>query len=217
MGRRRRSTTGLSAGRACSRPPKPSPRDRHLTHVEIGRLLAADCEPYIALAITLMLSTAARVTAVLELTWDRVDMIRGQIDLRRDTTGPRKSRAVVPMKSGARAALTAAKEAALSDQVIEWAGGAGETDPQGVPAGGRLGGPQGCVPAGAPAHRSCPYGRGGRSDERDQPVSGAFQRLSHRARLRQILSDPPAPRGRRSGRHEAPKGSRTPGQFAKTP
>lgn len=105
------------------RPPKPSPRDRHLTHAEIGRLLAADCEPYIAPAITLMLSTAARVTAVRERTWDRVDMRRGQIDLRRDTTGPRKGRAVVPMKSGARAALTAAKEAALSDQVIGWAGG----------------------------------------------------------------------------------------------
>ncbi|BAQ67578.1 phage integrase family protein [Rhodovulum sulfidophilum] len=68
-------------------------------------------------------STAARVTASLELTWDRADMARGQTDLRREATGPRKGRAVVPMNSRARAAPMAAKEAALSDRVIEWAGG----------------------------------------------------------------------------------------------
>lgn len=47
---------------------------------------------------------------------------RGQTDLCREATGPRKGRAVVPMNSGARAALMTAKEAALSDHVIEWAG-----------------------------------------------------------------------------------------------
>ncbi|WP_235820096.1 tyrosine-type recombinase/integrase [Phaeovulum veldkampii] len=104
------------------RPQKPAPKDRYLTHAEIERLLAADCEPHIRLAILLMLTTAARVGAVLDLTWDRVDMDRGQINLRADCEGPRKGRAVVPINATMRAALMSAREAALSDFVVEWAG-----------------------------------------------------------------------------------------------
>jgi integrase len=104
------------------RPQKPAPKDRYLDRGEIDRLLSADCEPHVRLAIHLMLSTAGRVGAVLELTWDRVDLDRGQIDLRLETGGPRKGRAVVPINPTLRAALVAAKEAALSDYVIEWAG-----------------------------------------------------------------------------------------------
>lgn len=105
------------------RPQKPAPKDRYLTRPEIDRLLAAECEPHVRLAILLMLTTAGRVGAVLELTWDRVNFDRGQINLRVDTEGPRKGRAVVPMNATLRAALNAAKEAALSDYVVEWAGG----------------------------------------------------------------------------------------------
>lgn len=103
-------------------PQKPAPKDRYLTDAEIGRLMAADAEPHIRLAILLMLTTAGRVGALLELTWDRVDLDRGQIDLRLDAVGPRKGRAVVPINATLRAALTVAQEAALSDHVIEWAG-----------------------------------------------------------------------------------------------
>lgn len=104
------------------RPQKPAPKDRYLTHAEIDRLLAADAEPHIHLAILLMLSTAARVGAALSLTWGRVDLVLGQIDLRIDSEGPRKGRAVVPINPGLRAALITAREAALTDHVIEWAG-----------------------------------------------------------------------------------------------
>jgi len=105
------------------RPSKPAPKDRYLTHAEIARLLAADCAPHIHLAILLMLSTAARISAVLELTWDRVDFERNQIDLKADAAGPRKGRAVVPMNAGLRAALSQARIIAMSDYVVEWAGG----------------------------------------------------------------------------------------------
>lgn len=105
------------------RPQKPAPKDRYLTRPEIDRLLAAECEPHVRLAILLMLTTAGRVGAVLDLTWDRVNFERGQINLRGDAVGPRKGRAVVPMNATLRAALTVAKEAALSDYVVEWAGG----------------------------------------------------------------------------------------------
>lgn len=104
------------------RPHKPAPKDRYLDDAEIDRLLAADAEPHIKLAIHLMLSTAGRMGAILELTWDRVDLARRQIDLRLDAAGPRKGRAVVPINDTLLAALSAAKQAALSDYVIEWAG-----------------------------------------------------------------------------------------------
>lgn len=103
------------------RPAAPSPRERYLTRAEIDRLLAADCAPHIHLAIMLMLSTAARVSAILELTWQRVDLDRGQINLRTGE-GQRKGRAVVPINAGLRAALVGAREAALTDHVIEHKG-----------------------------------------------------------------------------------------------
>ena len=104
------------------RPHKPAPKDRYLDDAEISKLLGADCEPHVKLAIHLMLSTAGRIGAVLELTWDRVDFDRRQIDLRLDAAGPRKGRAVVPINGTLCAALSAAKAAALSDYVVEWAG-----------------------------------------------------------------------------------------------
>lgn len=105
------------------RPAQPAPKDRRLTDAEIARLLAADAEPHIRLAVILMLTTAARVTAVLELTWDRVDLVRGSINLRTSDSTTRKGRAIVPINATARAALLAAREAALSEHVVEWAGG----------------------------------------------------------------------------------------------
>lgn len=105
------------------RPAKPAPKDRWLTHDEIRRLIEAATTPHVQLAIVLMLATAARVGAILELQWERVDFERRQIDLRIDTEGPRKGRAVVPMNNMALTALQQAQAAALSDYVIEWAGG----------------------------------------------------------------------------------------------
>lgn len=104
------------------RPAQPAPRDRHLTEAEIARLLDADCAPHIHLAIVLLLTTAGRVTAILDLTWDRVDFERGKVDLRLDAAGPRKGRAVVPMNATLRRALLAARNAATSPHVVEWGG-----------------------------------------------------------------------------------------------
>lgn len=104
------------------RPAKPAPKDRFLTKTEIKQLLNASMAEHIRLAILLLLSTAGRITAVLELTWDRVNFDAGVIDLRLDTKGPRKGRATVPMNAGLRAALSVARRAALTDHVIEWAG-----------------------------------------------------------------------------------------------
>lgn len=104
------------------RPSKPAPKERHLTSGECQRLIEAAINPHIRLAILLMLSTAARVGAVLDLTWDRVDFDRNQIRLRLDDSSTRKGRATVPMNAGVREALKVARAASLSDYVIEWAG-----------------------------------------------------------------------------------------------
>lgn len=104
------------------RPPLPAPKDRWLTRPEIGRLLDATPTPHVRLAMLLMLSTAARPTAALELTWGRVDLDLGRIDLRLTSDGPRKGRAVVPINAGLRAALLEARAGALTDHVVEWGG-----------------------------------------------------------------------------------------------
>nr|WP_145398592.1 site-specific integrase [Paracoccus sulfuroxidans] len=103
-------------------PPKPAPKDRYLTRAEAIRLVNAEAEPHVQLAIKLMLGTAGRQGAILDLTWDRVDFRRHTIDLRVEGGGPRKGRALVPMNPMLHEALTEAKAAALSDYVIEWHG-----------------------------------------------------------------------------------------------
>lgn len=104
------------------KPPKPDPKNRWLTEAEIQQLLAAAKEPHIKLAIQLMLSTAGRKGAILDLTWDRVNFQDNSINLALADGTRRKGRAHVTMSKSIRAALLEAKEGALTDHVIEWAG-----------------------------------------------------------------------------------------------
>lgn len=105
------------------RPAKPAPKERFLTRDEITRLIDAASAPHVRLAIILLLGTAARVGAILDLEWKRVDFERGTINLRLDDQATRKGRAVVPMNSMTRAALSTAREAALTEYVVEYACG----------------------------------------------------------------------------------------------
>lgn len=104
-------------------PSPPPPRDRYLTKTEYQKLLAGCVQPHIRLFIILALMTAGRKTAILELTWDRVDFDRGLIKLGVVGERNRKGRATVPMTDRARAELLQAKEAAQTPYVIEYAGG----------------------------------------------------------------------------------------------
>lgn len=104
-------------------PQKPPPRDRRLTREEAYRLQQAAEPEHVKVAITLMLGTAARKGAVLDLTWDRVDFERGLItyaDVKDDEL--RKGRATVRMNAMVRRELMKAKKGALSAYVVEWAG-----------------------------------------------------------------------------------------------
>jgi integrase len=127
--------TELEALRACLRwhygkeapqitaPPPSKPRDRYLTKEEADRLLANIETPHVRLFVTLALATGARMGAILDLTWDRVDFEHGVIDFMpagRDKTN--KRRAVVGMNAKARKALEEAHKGALTDHVIEYGG-----------------------------------------------------------------------------------------------
>jgi integrase len=105
------------------RPPKPKPSERHLTRQQSRALRSAATFPHVKLFIVLAQTTGARSAALLDLTWDRVDFERGQIDLRNPNISlPHKGRAIVPMNRDARTALMEARGGALSAYVIEWAG-----------------------------------------------------------------------------------------------
>lgn len=104
-------------------PQKPSPKEHHLTKPEAQRLLDAAVMPHVQLFIRLALATAGRMSAILELTWDRVDLDARRINLRDpDRPVTRKGRAVVPINDWLLPALQKAKEAALSPYVVEWGG-----------------------------------------------------------------------------------------------
>lgn len=102
-------------------PAKPPPNSRHLTRAEYLRLLGASTTPHVRLFVVLALSTAGRMGAILDLTWDRVDFAQGTIRL---SDGPQttKGRATVPMTDSARRELLAAHAARTSPFVIEYGG-----------------------------------------------------------------------------------------------
>ncbi|ARC35500.2 integrase [Paracoccus yeei] len=112
----------IEAAPYIERPSKPTPKERYLNKDEVQKLIDHAEAPHIALAIHLLFATAGRVGAVLDLTWERVDMERGIINLRLDDSRTRKGRAIVPINRGLMAALQTAKDAALSDFVVEWGG-----------------------------------------------------------------------------------------------
>jgi integrase len=114
-----------NSGAVFELPPPPPHRDRFLTREEARRLLRASRSvPHIRAFISLSLSTAARSSAILDLTWDRVDFQRRMIRLEvgDDLDDARKSRARVPMNRRAWLYLRTLREAAMCDHVIEWAG-----------------------------------------------------------------------------------------------
>lgn len=105
------------------RPPKPDPKTRYLSREEAERLLAGAAMPHVKLFIILAITTAGRAGAILDLTWDRCNFEKGEINLAGDDLAARrKGRATVPMNDMIRAALIEARKGARSKFVIEWAG-----------------------------------------------------------------------------------------------
>lgn len=102
------------------RPEPPERKTRHLTHAQFERWFAAVKAPHARLYVLLGLYTMARPAAILELTWDRIDWDRQEVDFnppgRRQT---RKRRPVVALHPEALEALRTAYGARQSEYVIE--------------------------------------------------------------------------------------------------
>lgn len=103
-------------------PSAPPPRDNHLNKTQYQKLLDACVQPHVRLFCVLALTTAGRKTAILQLTWDRVDFERGLIRLGVVGERYRKGRAIVPMTDRAKEELLKARDAAQSPYVIEYGG-----------------------------------------------------------------------------------------------
>lgn len=88
------------------------PRERWLTRDEADLLLAACRRPHVRLFVLLGLHTGARTGAMLELTWDRVDLERRIVNYGVKAGG--KPRSVVPINDTLLPMLREARETATS-------------------------------------------------------------------------------------------------------
>ncbi|MCV0413479.1 MAG: site-specific integrase [Brevundimonas sp.] len=106
-------------------PPQPPAKDRFLDKAEARALLkAARRFSHVRAFIALSLATGARQSALLELTWDRVDFKRRTISLALNDAkdDQRKKRATVPMTGRAYRYLRVLHEGRTCNHVIEWGG-----------------------------------------------------------------------------------------------
>jgi integrase len=102
------------------RPAAPERKERHLSRDAFKKLLAGTVAPHARLYMLLGIFTAARPSAILDLTWDRIDFDRGTLNLnppgRRQTA---KRRPVVALNDQALEALRLAYLARQCQYVIE--------------------------------------------------------------------------------------------------
>lgn len=98
-------------------PAQPPPRDRWLTRKEADKLLASAQALHMRTFIALALHTAARTGALLELTWDRVNLESGIIHLGEGSGN--KRRGIVPINSALRPYLEVAQQAATCPYVVQ--------------------------------------------------------------------------------------------------
>lgn len=110
----------IDAAPAIWRPAPPDRQERHLSRKDFAKLLAGTVAPHAKLYMYLGIYTAARPSAILDLTWDRVDFERGTINLnpagRKQTA---KHRPVVPLNGQAMKKLRDAYAGRQSEFVIE--------------------------------------------------------------------------------------------------
>ena len=116
-------TGKLTAKRAVWLPPVPESKTRHLTRPEFDRFFDEVKAEHAKLYVQIGLYTMARPTAILELTWDRVDFMRRQIDF----TPPghvrtAKRRTIVPIAEDLLPWLQRGYEARTCEYVIERGG-----------------------------------------------------------------------------------------------
>jgi integrase len=104
-------------------PVLPEREPKHLTRAEFARFFEAVRADHARVYVMLGLHTVARPSAILDLTWDRVDFMRRQIDYRKpDRAQTSKRRVVVPIGDELLKALQTAYEARTCEYVVERGG-----------------------------------------------------------------------------------------------
>lgn len=126
-------------------PGGSPPRERWLTREEAQKLKAACVEPHVKLFVLLALHTGARTRAILDLTWDRVDLERRLVMYPRAHERSRKRTAVVPINDTLFQALSDAQKFAVSDWVIEYRDGPVQSVKKGFQAAVRRAGISHCT------------------------------------------------------------------------
>lgn len=96
-------------------PPMPPPRERWLSLAELKALISA-AAPHVRLFVILAYHTAARAGAILDLTWDRVDLEHGRISYERPgRRRTNKRRATVPINPVLLAELRTARRVLVQE------------------------------------------------------------------------------------------------------
>lgn len=110
-------------------PRRPKGRDTKLTFEQFLKVLEECQAPHLRLFVILAISTGQRKSAILQLTWDRVDLVRGVINFTVDReqddildSGGRKGRSIVEIGVMARRELDKARLGAQTQFVIEYNG-----------------------------------------------------------------------------------------------
>jgi len=107
----------IAAAPPVEAPAAPKGRERWLTRAEADRLLAGCRAIHVQVFTALALYTAGRASALLQLTWDRVDIKSGRIDLGEGFG--KKRRATIPINAPLMAVLEMAWDAHTTGWVIE--------------------------------------------------------------------------------------------------
>lgn len=119
-----RACLNLRYGRASTKmwlPPASPPRDRYLTKEELNTLLESIDTPHVRLFIILAVSTAARMSAILQAKWSAIDWNTNTINYNPPgRVKTNKRRTTVPLNKPARAALEKARQMAQTDYIIEF-------------------------------------------------------------------------------------------------
>lgn len=104
-------------------PAQPDREVRHLSHDEFERFFSAVRADHAGVYVMLGLYTLARPSAILDLTWNRVDFMRRLIDYRRPGKAQTaKRRVIAPISDELLPTLQAAYEARTCEYVIERGG-----------------------------------------------------------------------------------------------
>lgn len=113
----------ITAAPAIWLPPTPERETRHLSRAEFAKFFGGIRAEHAKVYVMLGLHTMARPSAILDLTWDRVDFMRRLIDFRppgRAQTA--KRRTIVPISDELLETLQRAYEARTCEYVVERGG-----------------------------------------------------------------------------------------------